>query len=331
MLQPGSGYLSGIRDIVLFIPIGVLFVSVSALLIQLNVRAGRFRRLAAVTVAQVGFTVAIQVALGVLHVEHALIIGSIAGTVLSGALLAWFLLREGGFKDMRRAMTLHRLRTTARQFVNFPRYTLAADALNVLVQQFTPVFIMALFNPALAGLYSFSIRVVRVPMLVVSTAIGTVLRKEGVDHLDREGNLRALYAPIVRGLFLLGLVPFVIILIFGRQLFSVVFGSKWAEAGQLVQILSPGILLEFVALPLATFFLITNSQRYTFRLQLAGFVCLIAALLAGKTYLHSFMATCVLVSVVMVVVNLASIVLAARVSKDHAVVPASPLPMVSAL
>ena len=65
------------------------------------------------------------------------------------------------------------------------------------------------------------------------TAIGSVLRKEGVDHLRKEGTLDGMYAPIIKTLFFLGLVPFGVILFFGLQLFSIVFGVKWAEAGRL--------------------------------------------------------------------------------------------------
>ncbi len=310
----GSGYLNAIRGFVLIIPLGVLSIGVSSALIQLNVKAGRFKRLAAVTVAQVVFTVISQIALGLLHVAHGLIVGAISGSLLSGAVLARLSARDGDFAGLRRTLTLSRLRATAAQYVNFPRYTLAADALAVVGQQFTPVFLLALFNPAAAGLYAFSIRIVRVPLLVVSTAINAVLRKDGVDHLDKEGNLQSLFKTIVRSLILLGFVPFAVILLFGDRLFSVVFGAQWAEAGRVVQILSPGILLEFIAYPLSVFFIITGSQRYAFAVQLVGFVSLLAALLLGRHYLHGFIGTCYLISAVMVLVNLASIILTSRVS-----------------
>ncbi len=331
-LRPTSGYLQHVSDIVLFIPVGVLFIAVSSVLTQVTVRAGAFPRLATITVVQVCFTVAIQILLGLAGVPHSLIIGTIAGTILFGAILGWLVVREGQIADLRAAMHLSRLRATAKRFANFPRYTLGADALGVLVQQFTPVFILALFNPVYAGLYAFGIRVVRAPLLVVSTAIAAVLRKEGVEHLRREGKLEAMYSPLIKSLFLLGLIPFSIILLFGPQLFAIVFGAKWGEAGRLVQILSPGILLEFVAFPLATFFLITNTQNYTLRVQLAALVLLVTALVIGKMYLGGFVATGVLVSGVMVAVNGATIVLAARVSRGgRAPEPVKATSMVSAL
>ena len=197
------------------------------------------------------------------------------------------------------------------------------------MQLFAPVFILALFGPVPAGLYAFAVRIVRAPLLVISTAVGSVLRKEGVDHLSREGNLVGLYVPIVRGLFLLGALPFLVTVFFGRELFAVAFGAQWAEAGRVVQILSPGIFLEFVAFPLGTFFLITNNQHYTFRLQLLGFVLLVAGLVIGRRYLGGFTATCVLISAVMAAANVATIVLAARVSRRQRAEAAAPHPTVA--
>jgi O-antigen/teichoic acid export membrane protein len=320
-LAPSNKYLLALDGVVALIPPGILCIALSSVFIQLTVRTGRFRRLATVMVLQAVLTVTIQISLGLLHIDNGLVIGTIAGAVFTGIVLAWLLLRDGELTGVLSVVSPRALKSTAQEFVAFPRYTLTADALNVLVQQFTPVFVLALFNPAAAGLYAFAIRIARIPLIVISTAVGNVVRKEGAEHLSRRGNLRGLYLPIVRWLFLLGTVPFLAMLFLGRQIFIVVFGAQWAEAGRIVQILSPGLLLEFIALPLSVLFLLTHNQRYTFWLQVIGFVSLTGALLVGRFYVNGFMATCALVSAVMAVVNSASIVLAGRVSKMPSAAP----------
>jgi O-antigen/teichoic acid export membrane protein len=259
--------------------------------------------------------------LGLLHVEHALILGTIAGYLFAAGVFAFFFFRTYSFGELRHELTRRTLLLTAREHLNFPRYSLAADAISVVMQQFIPVFVLALFNPAVAGLYAFSIRIVRVPLIVVATAVAGALRKEAIDQVHGGESLSPLFSVTVRTLFLLSVVPFVIVLLYGRPIFAMVFGHQWADAGRVVQILSPGILFEFVALPLTAFFLVTGSQRYTFAIQLTGFVLLVAALFVGKQYLHDFVGTCYLVSAVMVVVNLSSIVLAARVSGGQRIGP----------
>jgi O-antigen/teichoic acid export membrane protein len=321
----GNGYLAHLKDIALLIPVGTLAVCISSVFIQLNVKTGQFRRLATIGAVQVVCTLTAQLVLGRQHVTHALILGTIVGFVASALALAWYFVREGGVVEVRSGLRPAHLRATARAHLNFPRYTLAADAITVVAQQFIPVFVLALFNPAVAGLYAFSIRVVRVPLIVVSTAVAGALRKEAIDRVHGGQSLRPLFAMTTKTLTLLSLMPFVVVLLFAQPIFAVVFGQQWAEAGRVVQILSPGILLEFIGLPLAVFFLVTDTQRYTLAIQAAGFLLLVSALAVGKWYFDDFISTCYLVSAAMLGVNLVSIVLAGRVSANRDAPAAVPI------
>ena len=312
--NPGAGYLKAINGFILIIPLGVLLASLSSILIQVNVRAGRFKRLAVAAVVQVIGTLIWQIVLGLSQVSDALMWGNVAGWFLAALLLTGLSIRAGDFAGLRASLAHARLANVGRAYANFPRYSLPADLIAVVTQQFTPVFILALFSPALAGLYAFGLRIVRVPLLVISTAINAALRKHGVDHLASEGNLQSLFTGILWPLLVLGLIPFAMIALAGGWLFGAVFGPGWVAAGHVVQILSPGILLEFVALPLSVFFIITNNQRYMFVIQLCGFAALVGALVVGKYYFNDLLDTCYLLSAVMVLVNGASIVLSRKVA-----------------
>jgi O-antigen/teichoic acid export membrane protein len=314
LFSHGSGYLAHLRSIVQYIPIGTLAVCATSVFVQMNVKTGRFKRLATVTAAQVLFTLVPQIGLAKLGVHNALIIGTIAGYLISAVIFGWLFFRDEETREMRQYLRVSHLRATAREHLNFPRYTLAADAITVVAQQFIPVFVLALFNPAVAGLYAFSLRVIRVPLLVVSTAVAGSLRKEAIDRVHEGKELSRLFKMTVRTLSLLSVVPFILVLLFARPMFAFVFGHQWADAGRLVQILSPGILLEFIALPLAAFFLVTGTQRYTLIIQIGGMVLLVTALYTGKHLFDDFTRTCWLVSGVMAVVNFTSIVLAGRVA-----------------
>ena len=303
LTAPVTGYLAEIRGFVWLIALGTLPTVVTSLLMQLTIRHGNFKLIAGVSLFQVIVTLAAQVLLGVLDVSHGLVLGAFLGVI---AACVCFLVRHFqrySVRHVRREMTFDRLRATGRRFVNFPRYALGADAITVVVQQFVPVLLTGLFGPVVAGLYAFSTRVIRVPLLVIATAVGTVLRKEAVEHLQRTGNLLAIYRRTVVGLTLLAVGPFSVLMIFATQIFARVFGEKWVQAGPLVRLLAPGLMLEFIAFPLLAIFLVTQSQRYAFRIQLASIALLLAALVAGRYYWNSFLVTCALMSVAMLVTN----------------------------
>jgi O-antigen/teichoic acid export membrane protein len=307
-----AGYLARIRGFVLLIPVGILPLCVFSPLSQLNVRLGQFRRLATVATAQVVVTVTTQLSLGVIHIDGGLIVGAITGSMAAAVALGVLTLDRTLLRELRNELRFAELLKTAAEHVHFPRYTLTADAINVVAQQFVPVLILALFDPALAGLYAFSMRIIRAPLIVVAGAAQNALRKEGIDHLDKPGGLSAILTTTMKGLFAIGLVPFVLMLLFAKPIFAIVFGHQWLAAGQVVQILSPGIFVEFVAFPLTVFFLLTNTQYYTLLTQVLGFAALLASFLIGKFYFHSFIATCYMVSATMALVNFTTILLAQR-------------------
>lgn len=314
-----AGYLREIQPIALLIPLGVLFICVSSPLTQLNIKHGRFKQLAAVGVAQVIVTISAQVALGLLHVSHGLILGTVGGYAFAAVALSIGTLDRQTAHALRVASRPNHLIATAREHASFPRYTFSADAIGVIAQQFVPVFITALFNPALAGLYAFTTRVVRVPLLVIGGAIASALRKEAPERVAR-GELKTLFSKTVRSLLVLASGPFVVMLFFGRPLFAFVFGEQWRDAGHLVQILAPGVLLEFIAFPVAVFFLVTGTQRNSLRAQLLSIGALVGGILIGRYIFNEFIATVYLISVAMVVGNLFILIVGAKVSSGTRVV-----------
>ena len=299
----------------MLIPVGVFAANLGSILNQLTIRNGQFRALAMLAGMQAIVGVAIQIALGLANVGNGMVIGALVASVAYAAALAFTLKPDRAFVGLRHNLQIRILRRTAIEFANFPRYALGADALALVTLSFTPVLVAYFFNPAVAGVFALAIRVVRLPLLVISTAIAGVLRKEGVDRLNQSGDLYSLYRKVVAGLFAVGVLPSAAALLYGPEIFAVVFGDQWSEAGRVVRILSPGILVEFVAFPLSTFFLITDSQKLAFRVQVVGTLLLFVAVGFGSRVLGDFSRTCVLISATMVVVNMVSIGLAWRVTK----------------
>lgn len=320
VVRYGLAGMAGLREVLgvlMLIPVGVLAANLGSILNQLTVRDGLFRDLAMLAGMQAILGVAIQVGLGLAEIGNGMVIGALVASVAYAAALAFALKAERTFVGLRRNLEIRTLRRTAIEFANFPRYALGADTLALVTLSFTPVLIAYFFNPAVAGVFALAIRVVRLPLLVISTAIAGVLRKEGVDLLKQSGDLHGLYRKVVASLFAVGVVPCVVVLLYGPEIFAVVFGDQWSEAGRVVRILGPGILVEFVAFPLATFFLITNSQKLAFWLQVSGTLLLFAAVGFGSRVLGDFPQTCALISAAMVAVNLTSIGLAWRVTKSR--------------
>jgi O-antigen/teichoic acid export membrane protein len=202
-----GGELREVLGVLLLIPVGVLAANLGSILNQLTIRDGLFRVLATLAGMQAILSVAIQVGLGMADVRNGMVVGGLVASVVYAAALAIVLKPERTFVGLQRNLEFRILRRTAIEFAKFPRYALGADTLALVTLSFTPVLIAYFFNPAVAGVFALAIRVVRLPLLVIATAIAGVLRKEGVDRLKQSGDLHPLYKKVVAGLFAVGVLP----------------------------------------------------------------------------------------------------------------------------
>jgi O-antigen/teichoic acid export membrane protein len=183
--------------------------------------------------------------------------------------------------------------------------------------QLVPVVLLELLGASGAGLYALAARVVRGPLAVLSTSMSTLVRSEAAIHFERHGSLHSLLASAVIGPALFAGGPMLALLLFGPHLFAFVFGEAWREAGRVAQVLSPGLFLEFVAMPVGAFFLVTENQRRLLQLRVFGAIAVGVAFVASMAYGPNLIDTAILMSVALALAN-GAVLVAARTSAREA-------------
>jgi O-antigen/teichoic acid export membrane protein len=315
ILSSGLTLLPPTQEMVSLVPLGVLLACLNSPLSMLSVRLGGFRRIGAAAIAQVSVGLAAQFAFKAAGIERGLIFGSLVGSIAMGAVLVIPSLKLSIAAQAIRHVRPATLARTAKEFVRFPMYALPADAVGVLILQFSPVVILALFGAEPAGLFAFAVRVARAPLQVIATAVLNVARNVFSDRIRNNGDFRV----AVRRTWLMmlgaGIVPLVVSLVFSEPLFAFVFGEEWRSAGRIMRVLSPGVLMEFVAFPMSAVFLATGEQRTFMRVQMANLAMLIGALLIGSSVFENFEFATYLVSGAMTAGGVLVIAAATAVSR----------------
>jgi O-antigen/teichoic acid export membrane protein len=138
----------------------------------------------------------------------------------------------------------------------------------------------ALFSPALAGIYALANRVLSMPMQVVGKAIANVFLAGAADAL-REGRLGILVARVHRKLSHIGMVPTLMLLTAGPEIFAFAFGTQWREAGVFAQWLAPWLYLVFVTSPMSAVLDVLDRQAAAMAFQALLLTVRIAAILCG--------------------------------------------------
>jgi O-antigen/teichoic acid export membrane protein len=100
-------------------------------------------------------------------------------------------------------------------------------------------------------------------------------------------------------LFLIALVPFFIIVIFGKEIFSFVLGENWESAGELASTYALYVLFHFVASPVSVVPLIVEKQKTAFYWNLFGNILYILSIVIGYALFDELSTVLFLLSIVM--------------------------------
>jgi O-antigen/teichoic acid export membrane protein len=132
---------------------------------------------------------------------------------------------------------------------SFPIFRAPQIALNAFSQSLPILMLNYLFGPASAGYYALARTVIGLPSSLVSKAVGEVYYPKLNDALDAYQPVAPIIRKATMGLLLLGLIPFIALFIYGPELFNIIFGSQWSEAGHYARLLTIFFLFNFINSP----------------------------------------------------------------------------------
>ncbi len=226
-----------------------------------NTRQRHFGRLAKAKVAGNLTTVVGQIVTAVLWfpASWGLIGGLILGKAIEDGFL-WTGIRQRDLGRFDRQDIWSNMKRLVSRYRKFPQYHTGSSLINTLAWQLPPVILALFFNTGIVGFYVLGERVIRMPMNVVGKAISQVFFRQGTDA-RQEGTLATVFVQTVRMLAIIGLLPSLLLTILGRDLFVVVLGPDWSEAGIFVQILAPWAFIWFISSPLSTLISIQERQE----------------------------------------------------------------------
>lgn len=158
-----------------------------------------------------------------------------------------------------------------------------ATLLNGLSYSSMNYFISFLFGEAVLGLYSISYRILGLPLSVVSTNISKVYFEKASKEYSEIGNSRKTFFNTVIFSIILAIPMGIVMYCFSPNVFKIIFGESWYQSGVIVSIMTPMVMIRFVASSVNVSTIISNKQNIDLFMQI---ILLIAALLVfGIAYL----------------------------------------------
>jgi O-antigen/teichoic acid export membrane protein len=164
------------------------------------------------------------------HWHFGLVLGFILGQV-AGLLYLFFSFKNFNFKLIRLSVTKKYLV----KYKHFPKYGVISSLIGSISKNSIVIFVKYFFGDANAGYYTLSTRILNASASVYQSSQAQVFLQQA-SHLDN-ASLRIYIKKIVWFGFLLGVIPVILLLIFGQQIFGFMFGPQWMMAGKMTQCL----------------------------------------------------------------------------------------------
>lgn len=271
----------GLAPFLIVIPPFILINGVFLALNFWNSRTRHFGRLSVARVTSSLATTGTQLGAGFVGLATG---GSLIGANLIGSSVSTGVLGGQIWRDdrrlLQRSISWKGMLDSLKRYKKFPLIDSGSTLLNSISWQLPAFLLAAFFSPVIVGFYSLSFMLLQIPMNLIGTAIAQVFFQRAAE-LEHGGNL----APFVEGVFqtllAVGVFPMLILTVVGEDLFQVVFGLAWAEAGVYAQILSVWAIFWFISSPLTTIYLVKGRQEFGLKMNITIFLTRLVALIMG--------------------------------------------------
>jgi O-antigen/teichoic acid export membrane protein len=246
-----------------FLPISVFFAGQNEIFRMWANRKKEYNLLTFNAIFMAILTPCISILLGiVIPNETGLFMGLIVGQSLPAIIL--FLGLRKKYQLGLSNVTIKKIKLIAFQNNQLLFYSLPSEFINRLTNQL-PVFMLNSFiGPASVALYNLSMRMLGLPIQFIGGAISAVFQQRATEDYNNTGNCRVIFIKTLKILTLIAILPALVVVLFGPNLFAVFFGAEWRDAGNYAQILVFMFCGKLIVSPLTYLFFIAKKQKEDF-------------------------------------------------------------------
>ncbi len=204
---------------------------------------------------------------------------------------------------------------TIQPYIQFPRYGTWSSLLNTVSRNSIVYILSYFFSPYFVGLYTFTNRLVQAPIGLMTSSIGQAYFRDASRTKDAQ-ELRQLTFTIQKVLTQIAVIPVLLALFLGPDIFELLFGKEWRPAGEIARYLSLWYGTTLIITPLSMLIDVKGKLKWELGYNLCFAVARTGLLVAGGYFLN-FKWTMLLFCSVSVIFNLYLLIFVRKIIKDE--------------
>lgn len=173
-----------------------------------------------------------------------------------------------------------------RNYKRFPLYQMPANLIANMGTQIPVLLLESVYGANVLGMYSMALRVLSLPSSLLATPINRVYFQEASRRYNQGENIGEFSFKILETNIKTAIVPILILVIFGKQIFSVFLGEQWRTAGAYAAVLGIYQLMLFCINCLSGDFVIIKKNSWNLLSSIITLVINVSLLILCKSILN---------------------------------------------
>ena len=237
------------------VPVAIVGSALSGVTSQWLVRNELFLLTAKIAVITAIVTGAIKVVVGYFYPDPVVLVYvSLLGLFLSTFFLIYY--RPQDFFELINGKIfigyVAKMYITAREYKDFLFYRTPQSLLNTLNNSIPIILLSTFFGMSNSGHYSLTFAVLSVPITIISGSVYQVIYPK-ISRLESNNaaiDIAPLLVKSTAWLAIVGIVPMIIVMAAGQEIFTFVFGESWDLSGIYAQWMSISLFFYYIARPM---------------------------------------------------------------------------------
>jgi|SRR5690625_313741 len=154
------------------------------------------------------------------------------------------------------------IKKLAKTHYDFPVFRAPQVLLNGVSMGLPVLMLTTFFGPTSAGFYTLSRTALSAPTQLIGKSVSDVFYPRISEAAHNNENIAEMLIKATLTLFLIGLIPFGLIIFFGPTIFTFVFGEEWTTAGEYARWVALWVYFSFVNRPSVKTLPVLSAQAF---------------------------------------------------------------------
>ncbi len=183
-------------------------------------------------------------------------------------------------------------------------YSTPSILLNSLSFSVVVFFIGILYTNTEVGIYGMAIRVLGIPVTIISLGLSKIFMQQANDYYIEYGNFRNLLLKFSSILVIVSIILYVPLYLFSEELVNILLGHSWVDAITVIKIVIPLFVIRLIVSTVSLSVIVLQKQQLELILQALFLIGTTATFVISKMLNLTFLNFVSINTVVLIVSNM---------------------------